>query len=109
MEFDLEEKLAIVKMIDSIIYADGEVHPAEIEELNYLKERIGFDSTFIEQARNITKTLSTEILKAMPHEKKVALGEILTEMANADGLIHIKEINFIFDICNTIGIDLDLD
>ncbi|MDB4293263.1 TerB family tellurite resistance protein [Maribacter sp.] len=109
MELDVTEKLAFVKMIDSVIQIDGEVHEGEIKELNFLMHRLNFDVNFIYKAQKLEQGKSLEILKAMPQDKKIVLGGVLIEMANADGFIHIKEVQLISEICATIGIDFDMD
>ncbi|PIB29328.1 hypothetical protein BFP77_06590 [Maribacter sp. 4U21] len=91
MEFNLAEKLAIVKMIYSMVYADGVVHKGEINEVSKLMNVIDFDSNHIQFAQNIEKQQSVAILQEMTQEKKIALTRILEDIAKADGFVHEKE------------------
>ena len=50
MELNLAEKLAIIKMIYSMVYADGVVHSGEINEVSKLMKEIDFDSNQIQYA-----------------------------------------------------------
>tara|TARA_R110002167_G_scaffold163242_27_gene360050 strand:- start:237 stop:557 length:321 start_codon:yes stop_codon:yes gene_type:complete len=104
MEFNQAEKLAIVKMVDSVILADEKIHNGEINALQQLMHSIGFDSNFIVDARNIEKNQSLLILDGMPDQKKKAMALILKEMAESDGFVHEKEMILILDVCATIGI-----
>ncbi|MFT6794968.1 MAG: putative tellurite resistance protein B-like protein [Maribacter sp.] len=51
MELNLVEKLAIVKMIYSMVHADGFVHSGEINEVSKLMKVIDFDSNQIQFAK----------------------------------------------------------
>lgn len=105
MDFSLEEKLAIVNALDSVILADGKVHTGEINALSELMHRLDFDSNFIVQARNLSTEQSLSLLDKMTQVKKVFISEILNNMAYADGFMHKKEISLIINIFETIGID----
>ena len=108
MEFNLAEKLAIIKMIDSVIYADGVVHKAEIKELGQLMKHIDFDSSFIPFARNIESKQGLAILKDMTDEKKQALAKILEDLAKSDGFVHKKETALLLNVFSAIGVDYKL-
>lgn len=105
MKFNLAEKLGIVKMIDSVIYADGIVHQGEISLMGELMKVIDFDSNFIIQARNIASSQSLILLSNMTHEKKQAMASILEEVAMADGFKHEKELALLLKIFAVIGIE----
>tara|TARA_R110002167_G_scaffold163242_27_gene360051 strand:- start:732 stop:1061 length:330 start_codon:yes stop_codon:yes gene_type:complete len=109
MEFDPEEKLALVQMIDSVIQADGIVHQGELTALGKLMEVFDFNGYLIEQAKDMDTDQALLVLSRMPYEKKKALAGTLEEMALADGFIHEKEMALIFDVFSTIGIGRELD
>lgn len=102
--YSLAEKLAIVKMIDSVILVDELVHKAEMSALQLLMKRIDFDSNFILQSRNIAYEQCLVILDEMSLSKKNDLSIQLHEMAKADGFFHKKEMALILDICSSIGL-----
>ena len=54
MEFNLAEKLALVKAVDEVIYVDGKVDPEEIDFMTQLMDTLKFDKNLIEEARKIT-------------------------------------------------------
>ncbi len=107
MEFNLAEKLAIVKMVESVIIADDIVHKGEMDALGTLMNHLGFDSNFILQARNIEMEQAISILNDMNLGKKRTLAKILKEMALADGFVHEKEMALILNTCASIGISKD--
>jgi len=105
MKFNLAEKLGIVKMIDSVIYADGVVHQGEIGFMGELMKTMDFDSNFILQARNIVNSQSLILLSNMTDEKKQALATILEEVAISDGFKHEKELELLQKIFAVIGVN----
>lgn len=104
MEFDLAEKLAIVKMVESVIRADGIVHQKEINALSLLMDRLDFDSNFLVKTRGIENVQGMAIVNKMTFVKKRKLASILEEMAIADGFVHEKELKIIIEACKEMGI-----
>lgn len=104
MEFNLAEKLAIIKMIDSVIIVDDIIHEREISLFNQLIQHIGFEDNFLVHAKNLDFQEALLMLKEMAADKKKVLGEILHEVSEADGFIHQKEVLLIENIMSSIGI-----
>lgn len=104
MNFNLAEKLAIVKVIDSVIHADGIVHNGEIDILSKLMYIIDFDSNFLIYSRNIDIEQGTLIMNSMPVDKKKKVKEILEQVAISDGFVHEKEKQLLSKLYSSIGI-----
>lgn len=104
MNFNLAEKLAIVKVIDSVIYADDIVHTGEIDVLSKLMYIIDFDSNFLVYSRNIEIEQGTLIMDSMSDDKKKKVKEILEQVAISDGFVHEKEKELLSSIYSSIGI-----
>ncbi|MFS4466612.1 TerB family tellurite resistance protein [Maribacter sp. 2210JD10-5] len=109
MDFDLAEKLAIVKVIDSVVMADGVVHKGEVSAVTELMNVIGFDSNLILEAHKITEDQGLTILKKMPLDKKEALAKILEDVAKSDGFVHRKEKELMLQIFASIHIGSTID
>ena len=105
MTFNLAEKLGIVKMIDSVIHADGIIHEGEVSFMGDIMKIMDFDSNFILQARNIVSSQSLILLSNMSNEKKIALAAMLEEVALSDGFKHKKELELLLKIFAVIGVD----
>ncbi|MFD0796196.1 TerB family tellurite resistance protein [Maribacter chungangensis] len=98
MELNLAEKLAIIKMIYSMVHADGIVHSGEINEVGKLMKLIDFDSNQIQYAQNIEESQSVAILQKMTDDKKKGLTKILEDLAKSDGFVHEKEIELLNNV-----------
>lgn len=106
MEFNLAEKLAIVKSIDRVISADGELDEEEILYLHHLMRVLDFDMSFVHEARKFNIVQANAILNSMTEPKKKMVSQIMQEMAKADGHIHDEEMKVIISIFLEAGIDL---
>ncbi|MGY8916489.1 MAG: TerB family tellurite resistance protein [Flavobacteriales bacterium] len=107
MEFNLAEKIAIVKAIDEVILSDGYASQSELIFLAQLMKILKFDSALIDEARKTTGNEGLSIIKAMPENKKTTLVVLLQEMAKADGKVDDREIDLIQNIISHIGVYSD--
>lgn len=92
MELNLAEKLAVVKMIHTMVRADGVVHPKEIDTVKELMVRIDFDNHQIALARDIEQEQAIAILQKMTKSKKDIVLNALKDIAQSDGFVHEKEL-----------------
>ena len=106
MEFNLAEKLAIVKAIDKVILADKKVAKAEMVYLGQLMKLMNFDSQFVEEARKFSVKQANGILEGLSEAKKHSLAIMLHEMAYADGEMDRKEIEVLFSEFENAGIKI---
>lgn len=104
MEFNLAEKLAIIKAIDEVILADGHVARKEIGFLNKILVILKFDPKLVEEAREIDAKEAISILASMPNNKKHTLKVILNETAFSDGEISEEEMSLITRILAAAGV-----
>lgn len=107
MEFNLAEKLAIVKAIDKVILADQEVARGEMKYLGQLMKILDFDSEFVEEARKFHIKQANAILEGLSEPKKHSLGIMLHEMAYADGYLGKEEVKVLFSMFETAGIKIE--
>ena len=106
MEFNLAEKLAIVKAIDEIILADGEIAEGEIAYLGQLMTILDFDLNFVNEARKFNANQAILILSGMSERKKHSLAIMLDQMARADGHVDEEEIKVIVSVFLAAGIKI---
>ena len=107
MEFNLAEKLAIVKAIDQVILADGHIEEEEILYLNQVMNVLEIDLSFVQEARKFNTIQARVILQKMSNHKKSLLLIMLREMANADDNIDRKEIQLINSIFSNSGVAIE--
>ncbi|UWX55309.1 TerB family tellurite resistance protein [Maribacter litopenaei] len=106
MTFEISEKLAIVKVIDSLIHADGVVHNGEINAFAKLMSLLDFDANFLIQARNPETEQSIAMVRNFSHEKKELLEDLMEEVAKSDGFVHQKEIEMMENVLSSIRLEI---
>ncbi|WP_205619198.1 hypothetical protein [Christiangramia echinicola] len=107
MDFNLAEKLAIVKAIDNVILADKKIAKGELVYLGQLMKLLNFDSEFVEEARKFNMKQANIILEGLSKPKKHSLAIMLHEMAYADGDMNPEEIKLLFSIFEKAGIEIE--
>jgi uncharacterized tellurite resistance protein B-like protein len=107
VEFNLAEKLGILKAIDLIIRADDKIYEGEAIFVSQLSTVVGFDPELYKKAREIEMDQALAILGSMRESKKEALAVMLNEAANADGRVGDDELKIIYSIFRQIGVDYD--
>ncbi|SFR34108.1 Tellurite resistance protein TerB [Robiginitalea myxolifaciens] len=108
MEFNLLEKLAVLKAIDEVIQMDQEIKLGEVKFMDRLSEAMDFDPALVLEARRAEPAEAIAVLKAMPEPQKQTLARLMNEAANADGEVDEREIQFIYRVFNAAGIDLKI-
>lgn len=107
MEFNLAEKLGILKAIDQVIMADDNIYEGEAIFVSQLSNVMGFSAEIFKEARKVDFEEAMAILQFMSADKKEALAIMLNEAANADGRVGEEELKTIYRIFTRIGIDFD--
>ena len=107
MNYNLAEKLGILKAIDQVIRADDRIYEGEAIFISQLSKVLKFDADLFKEAREIEPEEAMAILTAMPENKKEALARMLNEAANADGRVGDDELRAIYRIFDRIGINFD--
>lgn len=108
MKFNLVEKLALLKAIDEVIQIDDQIKPGELSYMEQLSEVLEFTSDHLLEARDVEPAEAIAVLGAMPVDKQQALIRLMTEAANADGEVDVKEIQFIYRVFSAAGIEPDI-
>ena len=98
MEFNREEKLAVVKAISETIHLDDHYRVGELVYLDQLMKSLDFDAKFVQEARSLASGDAVDALKAMSKEKKEALLIMVNEMTEADGEVDAKEMDFFVNL-----------
>lgn len=105
--YSLIEKLAIVKTLDEIIIANGEIAPGEQKMLKEIMNKMAFNAAFVEEARKMKSSESIDVLKRMPLKRKKLFAELMHKIAISDGTVDEMETNLIIGIYKDANIDIE--
>jgi len=107
MKYNLAEKLAIIKAMEEVILADGQIENSELDFMSELMQILRFDKSLIKESRDITEKEYKSILKGMPQNKKHALAVLLNETGSSDGNLSKKERKLIGKILKKAGLKIN--
>ena len=103
MNFDQDEKLAVVKAIAETIELDRKYKVGELMYLDELMKTLDFDMQFVEEARELSSLKAVSTLRSMSEEKKKALIIMIDKMTEADGTVHKKETDFVVNLVSILS------
>lgn len=96
--FTTIEKYAIIKVLSHIMKADGIIHPKEEEYMDQTYGDLSITITDLEDISNIDDIQTKLIISGMSDENKNIAQALFVGMAEADGVIHPKEMEIINQI-----------
>ena len=96
--FTTIEKYAIIKVLSHIMKADGIIHPKEEEYMDQTYGDLSITITDLEDISNIDDIQTKLIISGMSDDNKNIAQALFVGMAEADGVIHPKEMEIINQI-----------
>jgi uncharacterized tellurite resistance protein B-like protein len=109
MEFDFNEKLAIIKITTDVIKADGILHKGEMKFLENLKKQFSFDIPTVEEAEDLDQDAALVILNKLSYKKKKIVVQTLKDLAISDNHLHEKEMALILSTLTNMGLGEELE
>lgn len=95
MNFTEEEKISILKAMDSLIKADDEIHEKEAEFLEVMVDEFDWNPGFLDKLENFKKEDALKAVATLSPEKLTYFHTLLFELAHSDKILNEKEIRFI--------------
>lgn len=102
MNFDQDEKMAVVKAIAETIVLDDQYKVGELMYLDELMNTLDFDIQYMEKAKELSSQKTVQVLQSMSKEKKEALIIMIDKMTESDGAVHQKEKEFLVNLINIL-------
>lgn len=98
MNFNLNEKKAIAKVLLEIVAADGKVHDAEIGFMERYQKLMKLTYEEIIDSGNMNVARCFSILRGFSVEKKETVSMLMAKLINVDGHIDIEELEVFYAV-----------
>lgn len=101
-ELKHNEKIAILKVLDDIMKADGIIHDNEKAYIESVQESFGLEDVVKEEVECLTKPEALEILKELDDEQKEMFAMLMGKMIIIDEDINYNEVriyNHVYKYC----------
>lgn len=99
MDFNYNQKIAIVRLLLDIISVDGKIDEREILYFEKVKKELCLSPEDHFKAKDFNTLLSLSILKSMTVEQKAQYAAFMENMILIDGVIEPSERQAYEDIC----------
>ena len=98
MNFELEEKLAIIRVLEKVAKADNKLVEEEMQILLKVAKFLGINEGHIQASKDMTIHEAGEIIRTMDHEKIAFINSTLLNLMASDGAIDIIEVQTLLDV-----------
>ncbi len=99
MEYNYNQKMAILRLLLDIISIDGKIDERETMYFEKVKKELNLSSEDHFKVREFNTLLSLSILKAMSEEQKQNYAMFMKNMILIDGVVEPSELYAYQDIC----------
>ncbi len=98
---DIQKKV-VSRLLQDVMYADGNVTRSEITLLLQLHKKLGISENQMEEARHLGDSCYAVLNQMLPEEKEL-IAHLLHQMINADGEVHDEELKVYKKLSNAVG------
>ncbi len=106
MELRLIEKMAILKALAAVAYADNEMADAEIKLLTNIAGNMGFDQEKVNDSYALKPIEARYVITHMDEDKKKLFYDLMKETVLADNVANETEVEFANNLLKAAGFDL---
>lgn len=91
MKFTEEEKLSVLKAMDELIRADGEIHENEVAYLEAVADSFDLNPGFMSKIESFKHEDAVEAVRSLTPEKLEYFNVLLRDLASSDSSINEQE------------------
>ena len=106
-EFSYDAKIAVIKVLTEILYADNIVHEKEVNYLNEVIQLFGLNEDYKTDANNLLTLKALSIIRGLSAIQKGEIAKMMGKMIIVDGVIDYNEVKLYHAFCESCEIDRD--
>lgn len=106
-ELKYNEKIAVVKILKEILYADNIVHEKEVEYMNNILQSLGLDDTCKTEVDNLMTLQALSTIRSLHSEQKCEIAKMMGKMIVIDEDINYNEVKLYNAFCESCDIEKD--
>ena len=104
-ELSYSAKIAVIKVLKEILYADNIVHESEVEYLNKVISSFNFENDFQSDVDNLLTLQALSTIRVLPVDQKGEVAKMMGNMIVADKIIDYNEVKLYHAFCESCDID----
>ena len=108
-ELSYSAKIAVIKVLKEIIYADNIVHEKEVEYLDEVVSSFHLDTEYQSDVENLMTLQALSTIRGLSIEQKSEVAKMMGNMIVADKNIDYNEVKLYNAFCESCDIDRDFN
>lgn len=109
MEFTYQQKIAIMRILLDIIYADGIIDARETYFFNELKKKFCLADEDEEAVKSKNSLIALAQIKQLDEEQKITVAHLMSKMIVVDEDINVNETAIYDIVAETCGIKVAIE
>lgn len=104
-ELTYKEKIAVLRVLNEIVNADGIIHEKEIEYMNEVARSFDLADNYKEDVENMVTLQALSVIKELSSTIKEKIAQVMGKMIVVDENINYNEVklyNAVCDSCNIV-------
>ena len=106
-EITYSAKIAVLKLLNDIVYADKVVNPKEVKYLDQVACAFGVGENYKTELDNCPTPQALSEIRILSPVQKTELAKMMGKMIVVDGDINYNEVKLYNEVCKACGIEED--
>jgi uncharacterized tellurite resistance protein B-like protein len=103
------EKIAVIKVLTEILYADIIVHVKEVGYLNEVVKSFGLNDSYKTDAESLLTLQALSTIRELPSDQKAEIAKMMGNMIVVDQDINYNEVKLYNTVCESCNIEKDFN
>lgn len=108
-ELKYNEKIAVIKVLTEILYADKIVHEKEVGYLNEVVKSFGLNDSYKTDAESLLTLQALSTIRELPSDQKAEIAKMMGNMIVVDQDINYNEVKLYNTVCESCNIEKDFN
>ncbi len=100
-------KIAVLKVLNDIVYADNVIHKNEVQYLNQVAADFGMSEGYKDEFDTVNALQVLSEIRELPARQKAGIASLMGKMITVDGDINYNEVRIYNEVCKACDIDKD--
>ena len=102
-------KIAVLRILNDIVYADNIVKDVEVEYMNEIARSFGLADNYMDEVNNLVTLQALSIVKTLSADLKEKIAQMMGKMIIIDKDINYNEVKLYNAVCESCNIEKDFD
>ena len=102
-------KIAVLRILNDIVYADNIVKDVEVEYMNEIARSFGLADNYMDEVNNLVTLQALSIVKTLSADLKEKIAQMMGKMIIIDKDINYNEVKLYNAVCESCNIEKEFN